>query len=257
MSSTRNTAILDVDGTLLPGALGVVLLEALVERGLCDEPSAGRVFQSLADYRAGVIEFRAMASRAYSAYAEALEGREVEVVAAVAREVWATRRAELFAFVPELLACLRSAGYRTMLISGSPQEMIGLVAESLDIDAAYGAVFGRHDGRYTGRVDLSSGMPGEKARIFAAAEADHERRLPTCLAIGDSLTDVALFERVGLPLVFEPAADLAELAAARGWPIATRDDVLDHTRSLLARALGASSEAGDTPAERALQESTC
>lgn len=226
-------AILDVDGTLCPGALGVEMLRALMEAGVCEPDRAGRVLDVLGEYRVGVIDFSTMAERAYAAYAAALAGREVARVEAVAREVWATRREQVFAFVPELLARLRARGLELMLISGSPIEMVRLVAAEHDIAEAYGAVFGRRDGRYTGRLELDSGMPGRKAEIFAAATRERAPELARCLAMGDSLTDAALFERVGLPLVFEADPELAAIAAARGWPVATREDVLAHLQGLL------------------------
>lgn len=231
----RRAAILDVDGTLYPGALGVDLLAALAEAGTCDRAAAQRVLGVLGEYRAGVIDFRTMAQRAYEAYAFALTGRRVDEVAEVARALWTTRREQLFAFVPELLACVREHGLEPMLISGSPIEMVELVAGELGIEAAHGAVFTRVDGRYSGRVDLGSGLPGEKLRIFTRvnAAASQPLALAHSFAIGDSLTDAVLFERVACPLVFEPDAELAELAAARGWTVATRDDVIAHVRALL------------------------
>jgi phosphoserine phosphatase len=59
-------------------------------------------------------------------------------------------------------------------------------------------------------------------------------RLERCFALGDSITDSALFERLGLPLAFEPEPALQELARQRGWAVATREDVLERTRMLLA-----------------------
>jgi len=111
--------------------------------------------------------------------------------------------------------------------------MVARVAESLAIPVAYGAVFSRAEGRYTGAVDLSSGMPGQKAEIFAAATRARTLELGRCFALGDSMTDVALFERVGLPLAFEPSSTLASLAAERGWAVTTRDEVVAQTRALV------------------------
>jgi phosphoserine phosphatase len=226
-------AILDVDGTLCPGALGIELLRALMKAGACELEGGRRVLEILAEYRVGVLDFSTMAKRAYGTYAAALAGREVEVVEAIAREVWATQRERMFAFVPELLTCLRTHELEPMLISGSPLEMVRLVAAELDIAEAHGAVFGREGGRYTGRVDLGSGIPGRKPAIFAAATRERAPRLERCFAIGDSLTDLPLFERVGLPLVFEADPDLAAIAAARGWTMATRENVLARVRGLL------------------------
>lgn len=253
--SEGRAAILDVDGTLYPGALGVDLLSALAEAGTCDRAAAQRVFGVLGEYRAGVIDFRTMAQRAYEAYAIALTGRRVDEVAEVARALWATRREQLFAFVPELLACVREHGFVPMLISGSPIEMVELVAGELGIEAAHGAVFTRVDGRYSGRVDLGSGLPGEKLRIFTRvnAAASQPLALAHSFAIGDSLTDAVLFERVACPLVFEPDAELAELAAARGWTVATRDDVIAHVRALLT----STDSPGAQPALACMGDWTC
>ena len=238
MIQLTKIAVLDVDGTLCPGALGVDLLRALLDRGLCDPEAARSVFATLTAFGRGELDFAAMASRAYGDFARALAGRETEAVASVARTVWAERRGQVFEFVPELLALLRAHGYQTMLISGSPVEMVSLVAESLGIPEAHGATFGQAEGRYTGSVDLDSGAPGQKAEIFHVATAGRSVDIERCFALGDSLTDVALFELVGLPLAFEPSAALAELAATRGWPSATHGDVLAHCKSLLTSAPG-------------------
>lgn len=233
MTAKPTIAILDVDGTLFPGALGVELLHELVRVGTCDPAAARPVMEVLAEHRSGAIGFASMATRAYQAYAAALAGRETAEVEAHARNLWASLRGRLFEFVPALISSLRARGYTIMLISGSPIEMIRLVADELEIPQAYGAVFSRDRGRYTGAIDLSSGVPGEKARIFAAATRELELDTPRCFAIGDSLTDVALFERVGLALAFEPEPELSTIAQSRGWPVATQANVLAQARALL------------------------
>jgi phosphoserine phosphatase len=217
---------------LYPGAVGIDWLRALMDAGVCGRAAGQRVFSVLDDHRNGVIDFQTMAARAYATFASALAGTEVQTAEAIARSAWARHRKQLFAFVPELLACLREHGQEPMLISGSPIEMVELVAQDLGIAFARGAVFGREAGRYTGTVDLSSGMPGQKPKILAAMGP--ELSLDRCFALGNSLTDATLFECVGFPLAFEPDADLLALADARGWRVANRYDVLACSRSLLA-----------------------
>lgn len=215
--------------------MGIDWLRGLIDAGVCERAAGQRVFAVLDDHRNGVIDFQSMAARAYAAFASALAGIEVETAEAIARSVWARQRAQLFAFVPELLVCLREHEQEPMLISGSPIEMVELVAEDLGIAVARGAVFGREAGRYTGAVALSSGMPGEKPSILAAIACERrELALDRCFALGNSITDATLFECVGFPLAFEPDADLLALADAHGWRVATRHDVLACARSLLA-----------------------
>ena len=62
--------------------------------------------------------------------------------------------------------------------------------------------------------------------------------------LGDSITDSVLFERLGLPLAFEPEPALRVLAQQRGWAVATREDVLERTRMLLAAPVPESSPRG-------------
>lgn len=234
MSNELKAAVLDVDGTLYPGALGIELLRALMAAGACDHSRAEGVFDVLRQYKQGVIDFPTMATRAYPLYAQALEGVRCDTVDGLARKVWEAERGKLFGFVRPLVGLLHEAGYWSMLISGSPQEMVQRVADELGIPQARGALFTRSEGLYTGGVDLSSGALGEKSRIFDAVTRGQAVCLERCFALGDSITDAALFERLGLPLVFEPEPALRELAQQRGWAVATREDVLERTRTLLA-----------------------
>jgi phosphoserine phosphatase len=236
-TNTCSAAVLDLDGTLYAGAVGVDWLRALIDAGVCEQAAGRRVFEILDEHRSGAIDFPTMAARAYAAFASALAGTEVETAEAIARTVWACKREQLFAFVPELIACLREHGFEPMLISGSPIEMVELVADELGISVARGAVFAREAGRYTGTVELSSGTLGEKTKILAklltSIRPARELPLEHCFALGNSLTDAKLFECVGVPLAFEPDAELLVLAQAHGWRVATRHDVLATTRSLL------------------------
>jgi HAD superfamily hydrolase (TIGR01490 family) len=234
MRDELKAAVLDVDGSLYPGALGVELLRALRAEGACDLQEAQGVFEVLGRYKQGHIDFKTMASEAYGRYALSLQGVQVERVEEVASRVWEQERQRLFSFARPLVATLREAGYWLVLISGSPQEMVRRMAEELGISHAQGALFGQREGRYTGEVALPSASLGEKARIFQELAGGRSVCLERCFAMGDSLTDAALFEQVGLPLAFEPDPALAALARERGWAVATREDVLECTRSLLA-----------------------
>ncbi|WP_158079942.1 HAD family phosphatase [Archangium sp. Cb G35] len=244
MSNELKAAVLDVDGTLYPGALGVELLRALMATGDCHRTRAEGVLEVLRQYKQGAIDFSTMATRAYTLYAQALEGIRCDTVDALARKVWEEERRKLFGFVRPLAALLRESGYWSVIISGSPQEMIQCVAGELGISQACGALFTRRDGQYTGSVDLSSGALGEKSRIFDAVTRGQDVRLERCFALGDSITDSVLFERLGLPLAFEPEPALRVLAQQRGWAVATREDVLERTRMMLAAPVPGSSPRG-------------
>jgi phosphoserine phosphatase len=226
-------AILDADGTLYPGALGIELLRALLASGLCDREKAAPVFDILHRYRAGEVDFATMSVNAYVLFAAALKNCSCVDVARVARETWQRERVRLFPFATELVQILREGGYLPVLISGSPHEIVGLMAEELGITHSHGAIFSRSCGFYTGEVELASAVLGNKRLILSTMTSGQEVRLQASLAIGDSLTDSVLLELVGGPVAFEPDPALLSLALDRGWTIANRDTILDSVRALL------------------------
>jgi len=226
-------AILDMDGTLYPGALGVELLRALIASGVCDPERGQPVFDVLHQYRTGQVDFATMSVEAYQLFAAALKDCACADVDRVAQETWQRERARLFPFATELVRILEAGGYAPVLISGSPHEVVRLLAGELGIARFCGAVFSRHGGFYTGEVELASAVLGTKQLILSTLVAGQTVRWQDSLAMGDSPTDAALFELVGLPVAFEPDPALRSIALQRGWTLADRDTVLDTVRALL------------------------
>src|SRR4029453_3344520 len=66
------SAILDIDGTLHPGSLGLRMLESLGARSLGDGGQAQAVFDAIAQYRAGALAYPEMVRAATAAYASAV-----------------------------------------------------------------------------------------------------------------------------------------------------------------------------------------
>jgi phosphoserine phosphatase len=230
-------AILDVDGTLYPGALGIELLRALIASGICDHARGQRVFDVLHRYRVGEIDFATMSVDAYGLFAAVLKDCACADVDRVARETWQRERARLFPFATELVRILEAGGCVPVLISGSPQEVVRLLAGELGIIQFCGAIFSQQGGVYTGEIDLASAVLGNKRVILSTMLGQRGVRWRDSIAIGDSPTDAALFELVGSPVAFEPDPALRTLAVDRGWTVADRSNVLDTVRTLL----------GDTP----------
>ncbi|WP_437678294.1 HAD family hydrolase [Sorangium sp. So ce131] len=233
IKDSTKLAILDVDGTLYPGALGVELLRALMKGGLCRSDKGEAVLDVLRRYRAREIDFATMSVTAYGLFGSALRDCPCSEVERTARDIWERERSRLFPFASELVNMLKDRGCEPMLISGSPQEMVGLVAEELGVDDFRGSLFSRRSGLYTGEVELSSGVLGEKERILSAITGGKDVCLRGSMAIGDSLTDSALLRLVGKPIAFEPDPELLSLALHHGWMVADRDSILESAQALL------------------------
>ncbi|HLP88293.1 MAG TPA: HAD-IB family hydrolase [Nostocaceae cyanobacterium] len=219
-------AALDIDGTLYPGALGLKLLQALTANGISDKSKSEDIFKVVERYRLNEIDFQTMATTAYTLCAEAIAGISQAVMQHIARQVWQQERTKLFPFVPQLIEVLKSQGYSLVLISGSPDEIVCCLAEEFGISKYQGSIFATHQGKYTGQVSLLSGALGKKYSIFSQMVKDWRVNLEESLAIGDSITDTALLQIVGKPVVFEPHPSLMLVAQEKGWLVTNRNDVV-------------------------------
>lgn len=225
-------AILDIDGTLYPGSLGLRMLETLLARSLGDGGRARAVFEAIARYRAGTIAYPEMVRAATAAYASAVAGLRQTELAAVAAEVWEQEREKLFPFARPMVQMLLRAGFSPFVISSSPDEIVGLLANDLGKLPHCASRFQANDGVYTGICDR---MPAEvgKERLLREQFSSGSLDLARSFAIGNSPADAEVLSCVGHPVAFEPEPVLAALAAERGWPVADRGNLLRHVAKLV------------------------
>lgn len=225
-------ALLDVDGTIFDGAVGLRLLRLLMERRLCDLGPAAEVFELLKSYSRGELERGAMVEQTTRRYAAAIAGLSRREVEKIAIEAWERVRVDLFPFVPGLLGDLARRGFTTLIISSSPEEIIAPLAASLGVSEHRASLFALSEGKYTGGVERMPGAPGEKRRILEAYLRDIGTPPEKIFVIGDSLGDLSVLELADYPLVIEPEPALRSIAEARGWTIADRGDVLERIPAL-------------------------
>jgi phosphoserine phosphatase len=228
-------AALDVDGTLFPHAIGACLFEELVATGVCKRGFEEEVANVLRRYRTGELTHPDMAEQAISIYAMAIAGVKVADVTVAAREVWRREEARLFPFVGDLISILHESGFTPLLISASPEEIVGLLARSLGHVWFRAARFEAASGSYTGRAEIMPNLPGQKRRLIEELVGAAGVDLASSLAIGNSLGDESMLSLVGRAIAFEPDISLRQLALERRWPLADRHDVLERVREQIGR----------------------
>lgn len=215
-------AILDLDGTLHPGRLGMILLHELVRDGSCDSEHVRGLVGFVRGTGPDELHTPDRALRAYQLYAQATEGVSVELVRQAAKRVWERERAAMFPCVVAAVAALRARAYRTVLISGSPDDVVRVVAADLRIDLCRGAEFAMSGGVYAGKVVTAPGVLGGKVDVLRNLLGEQQIDFTRSVAIGNSASDVGILSMVGRPVAFEPDEPLRAVAVRHGWPIADR-----------------------------------
>jgi len=124
----------------------------------------------------------------------------------------------------ELLRQHQADGHAVVLVSGTFQEMLEVIARRLELQGAVGTRLQARNGRYTGGIVEPACFGGGKLARVREYLAEHPNiELPASFAYGDSIYDLPLLEAVGHPTVVYPDTRLAAIAGRRQWPIVGHD----------------------------------
>ncbi|WP_116205373.1 HAD family hydrolase [Amycolatopsis circi] len=219
-------AILDLDGTLLPGHTSRHYLRVLLDDGTCDRQAGLSCLEAIDQLAGNEKAPLGLMNEIYRLYALAMKGASVAQARFAAEKTWRASRGKLFSFVPELLSLLRASGYRIHLLSGNHDFPVQEAAIDLGLSGGHGAVVEVADGRFTGRLLSAPGAAGGKLSfvrcLVEAAGFDAEN----FLAIGNSASDAEIFSCVGKAVAFEPDAELRRLSAGQPWHVVDRRTIL-------------------------------
>ena len=111
-------------------------------------------------------------------------------------------------------------GHRCVVATSSSIYAGRAAARHWALDDVIATEFQVEEGRFTGRVKHLAAGEAKATRVRAWSE-QHSIQLADCWFYTDSVTDLALLEQVGHPVVVNPDRKLAAVARARSWP--TRD----------------------------------
>ena len=215
-------AIFDLDNTLLAGDSDYLWGVFLAERGVVDpnhyERENERFYREYKEGRLDIYEFLR--------FSLAPLARHSPDELSVWRQAFLAEKIEPI-ILPKALALVarhRAAGDQLLIITATNSFVTGPIAARLGIPHLIATEPALRDGRYTGEVDgIPSFREGKVLRLEQWLDA-HGADLAGSSFYSDSHNDVPLLERVDHPVAVDPDPALADLAAARGWPILSLRD---------------------------------
>lgn len=217
-AARKRAAVFDLDRTLLKGASGPVLSEALIEVGVLSP--ARRLPGEAAFYRAyelfgETLPFIALA-RASAAFTRGWPVAAVRQAAAAA----APRLAEMLRpYAAAVLAESREEGMKLLLATTTPRMLVEPFSELVGFDGVVATDYVTSGGRLTGRIEGRLVWGPWKRDAVAAWSEDARVGLEESHAYSDSVFDVPLLMAVGNPHAVSPDVRLAALARALRWPV--------------------------------------
>lgn len=113
----------------------------------------------------------------------------------------------------------RDRSTRLVLLSGAIRAIITPVAEALGFDDIACTELELVDAKFTGNIVGPFCVGEGKLERCITYCDEHGIEIGNSTYYGDSISDVQLFEKIGAPVVVNPAEELAVLARNRGWTI--------------------------------------
>ena len=214
----RAAAFFDLDRTLLRGASGPLLTEALQVAGIAPSrslPGQGAIYK-LFDLVGETLPTIALARGA----ALLSRGWSREAVREAATDA-ADRLDRLVApYARALLDDHRSEGRPVVLATTTPHDLIEPFAQRLAFDAVVATRYAEDDeGFYTGQLAGEFVWAAGKVKAVKRWAAEHDIDLESSYAYSDSFYDLPLLSAVGNPTAVNPDPRLLALATLRRWPV--------------------------------------
>jgi HAD superfamily hydrolase (TIGR01490 family) len=220
MPTQRLLTIFDLDHTLLDGDSDVLWCDFLIREGVLDAAVFGRRNAEVeAGYKAGTISAREFCEF----YVGTLAGRSPQQWLPLRERYF--EREVLPRIAPKGMALVEqhrrdgdtlvlSTATNRYLSEATAQHLgfVHLIATECELDAD-----GRFSGRTEGTLNMKEGKP-QRLAAWLAARGEQASQWRSRL-YSDSINDLPLLQAVDEPVVANPDARLAAVAAQRGWPV--------------------------------------
>jgi putative phosphoserine phosphatase / 1-acylglycerol-3-phosphate O-acyltransferase len=217
----RAAAFFDLDRTLLRGASGPALSEALRQVGVLRDRSIPgerliyRFFDVLGETRPNMLLTRQLARIA--------KGWPRDRAQEAGRLAAATLAPAVQPFARPIIDEHKAAGRTVVLATTSPLDLVAPLAAAVGFDDVIATRYGERDGRYDGTIVGEFVWGPGKLRAVREWADHHDVSLADSFAYSDSYFDLPLLSAVGHPSAVNPDLRLLFEAARRRWPVVHLD----------------------------------
>jgi putative phosphoserine phosphatase/1-acylglycerol-3-phosphate O-acyltransferase len=217
----EGAAFFDLDRTLLSGASGPVLSEAMRAAGLVSRSIPGErfvygLFNTIGETLPGMALARQAATLARGRSRAAVQGA-AEAAAGVLVDM-------IQPFAAPLFAEHRGDGRLLVLATTTPYDLVKPLADALGFDDVVATRYGvNDDGTYNGSLDGNFVWAAGKLSAVRQWAHDHGVDLRESWFYSDSVYDTPLLSAVGHPVVVNPDPRMVFMALLRRWPIVHLD----------------------------------
>ena len=212
----KKFAVFDIDGTIFRWQLFHEMFDEFVESGIIDSVTAEPVLTSRNKWRQGESTWIDYELKLIETLDKAIIGVNLTTMEQFADKIIARRGKVLYKYTLNLLKELQNAGYFTIALSGSHQQLVDKFAKLYGIDVAIGLDYSQIDGKLTEKKQI---VYGQKDKLLKKVVQENNLDWTDSYAVGDTKGDANMLELVENPIAFNPDEELLSIAKSNGWKI--------------------------------------
>lgn len=216
----QKVSIFDIGGTLTTGFYIVNFPEMLYKEGNFSETELNAIREIFRKYEKGITyPYEQFAWDLVNAFGRGIKGQQKEVVEKMGEKFIHLHPEEKFSFTDRLVRMVKDKGYRTVVISGSPYEIVYPFSRSLGIDEIFATTYKIDNGIFIGEVLRNCAVNETKRQIIQKYFQENDIDSELSAGFGNSHHDLAFLELVGYPVAVMPNQNLEIIAQKNGWLI--------------------------------------
>lgn len=209
---TKNiAAFFDIDGTIHRNSLLIEHFKMLVKYEYIDIMSwEGKVKEKFSKWETRTGNYDDYLEELVEAYVEALKNFKKEDMDFIAKRVIELKGNRVYKYTRDRLEYHIGKGHKVIIISGSPDFLVGKMAEKYGVKDYRGSEYiVNQNGIFTGEVKPMWDAKNKKKAIAEFCDK-YDIDLSKSYAYGDTTGDLTMFKKAGNAIAINPAGRLLE-----------------------------------------------
>lgn len=230
-------AIFDVDGTLFNGTLGIELVKKLVNDKVFTDEIGNEIFEWYKKYKNGEIDKAIAVDACYENYNLGLKNKSTSEIENIAQHTWNLIKNKTFLFTGELIEFVQKEDYHTVLLTGSPLEMVKLFGNEYHINNSniIAGVSEIKDDVYTGKSLFYPSSSELKVQAIHNYISNKNLTIDwnNSIGMGDNERDAGILKLVANAFAINPNDELQKIALENKYHLVNETNALKKVKEVI------------------------
>jgi len=220
-------AVFDIDGVLYDGHSIFDIIKTQEKKGFIPKGTWKKIESLLKLYKFGKMDYTKTANEMLQTYTKSLKGKGFKETKLFIRDFFEVNNKKLFTYFPKILSKLEKT-HDVYLLTTNLKATAEVLVEKLNLKGYLSSEEELDNGVYTG--EMLKSLAGNK-KVIGKLLAKYPFK--KSLAVGDSVNDISMLEKVDYAFCLNPDKKLKEKAKEKKWKIVNEKSVKSELLSLL------------------------